>query len=125
MSVFSHFTNNPPDGRPREGAAVDSGYKDTHLERQGMNHSRDEYHQPRFYRDSERGVIFGVCAGIAGSLGWQVWLVRIAALALGGCFPISVVVTYVVAAAIMPQRPLRYCGDGDERTCWQSRRQRS
>ncbi|MGP1609914.1 MAG: PspC domain-containing protein [Burkholderiales bacterium] len=90
-----------------------------------MNRSRDEYHQRRLHRDSERGVVLGVCAGIAESFDWPVWLTRIAALALGWCFPVSVVVAYVVAAVILPQRPLRYCGDGDERSYWQSTRHRS
>ncbi len=90
-----------------------------------MNHSRDEYRQRRLYRDSERGVILGVCAGIAEYFDWPVWLTRGGALALGWCFPVSVVMVYIVAALIMPERPLRYSGDGDERTFWQSGRHRS
>ncbi|MEO7071750.1 MAG: PspC domain-containing protein [Rhodanobacter sp.] len=90
-----------------------------------MNHSRDEYDRRRLFRDSERGVILGVCAGIAECLHWPVWLTRIAALALGWCFPVSVVVAYFIAAVVMPERPLRYHGEGDERSFWQSRRQRS
>ena len=90
-----------------------------------MNDSRDEYRPRRLYRDSERGVILGVCAGIAECFDWPVWLTRVGALALGWFFPVSVVVAYLVAALIMPERPLRYCGDGDERSCWQSRHDRS
>lgn len=90
-----------------------------------MSHSRDENHTRQIYRDSERGVILGVCAGTAERFDWPVWLTRMAALALGWYFPLTVVVAYVVAALIMPQRPLRYSGDGDERACWQSRRHRS
>ncbi|HWU77669.1 MAG TPA: PspC domain-containing protein [Rhodanobacter sp.] len=90
-----------------------------------MNHSRDEYPQRRLYRDSERGVIFGVCAGVAEHFDWPVWLTRAGAIALGWCFPVFVVAAYVVAALIMPERPLRYFGDGDERSYWQSSRHRS
>lgn len=90
-----------------------------------MSHSRDEHHRRQFYRDSERGVIFGVCAGMAERFDLPVWLIRIGVLAVGWCFPVSVVVVYGVAALIMPERPLRYNGHGDERTCWQSRRDRS
>lgn len=86
-----------------------------------MNGSTDDYHQRRLHRDSERGLIFGVCTGIAEGFGWPVWLTRIGALALAWCFPMSTVVAYVVAALVMPQRPLRYCGRGDERSCWQPR----
>lgn len=90
-----------------------------------MNHSRDEYHRRQFYRDSERAVICGVCAGIAERFDWPMWLTRAAAIGLGWCFPIPVAVAYAVAALIMPQRPLRYYGEGDERTFWQSRGQRN
>lgn len=90
-----------------------------------MNHSHDTYRPRRLYRDAERGVILGVCAGIAECFNWPVWLTRVGALVLGWCFPVSVVVAYIVAALIMPERPLRYDGDGDERTFWQSRRHRS
>ena len=90
-----------------------------------MNDSRDEYRSRRLFRNSERGVILGVCAGLADSFDWPLWLTRIAALALGWFFPVTVVVAYGVAALIMPERPLRYCGDGDERSYWQSRRHRS
>ena len=90
-----------------------------------MSRLRDEYPRRPFYRDSERGVILGVCAGIAECFDWPVWLTRIGALALGWCFPVSVLVTYIVAALVMPERPLRYCGNGDERSYWQSRRDRA
>ena len=90
-----------------------------------MNGSADEYHQRRLHRDSERGLILGVCAGIADSFGWPVWLTRVGAVALGWCFPVSTVVAYIVAALVMPERPLRFCGDGDERSYWQSTRHRS
>ena len=90
-----------------------------------MNDSRDEYRRRTLYRDSERGVIHGVCAGIAEHFDWPVWLIRLGTLGLGWLFPVSVVVAYLVAALILPQRPLRYCGEGDERNFWQSRSQRS
>lgn len=88
-----------------------------------MNDSRNEYHQ--LHRDSERAVIAGVCAGIAESFRWPVWLTRVGALALGWLFPMPAVVGYVAAALLLPKRSLRYCGDRDERSFWQSRRHRS
>lgn len=90
-----------------------------------MNGSTDDYHRHRLYRDSERGLIFGVCAGIAEGIGCPAWLTRVGALVLGWCFPVSAVVAYVLAALVMPQRPLRYCGQGDERNCWQPRHHRT
>lgn len=90
-----------------------------------MNDSRNEYHRHQFHRDSERGVIFGVCAGIAEGFQWSLPLTRLVTLALGWFFPLSVAAAYAVAALVMPQRPLRFGGDGDERSFWRSRRQRS
>lgn len=90
-----------------------------------MNDSRKGYWARRIYRDSERGMILGVCAGMAESFGWPVWLTRIVVLALGWYFPVTVVVAYVIGALLMQERPLRFYGDGDERACWQSRRRRS
>lgn len=87
-----------------------------------MNNSRNKYH---LYRNSERGVIFGVCAGIAERFQWSVGLIRLATLALGWLFPASVAVVYVVAALIIRERPLSYCGDDDERNFWQANRRRS
>jgi phage shock protein C len=87
-----------------------------------MNGSSDDYHRHRLHRDSERGLVFGVCAGIAEHFDWPAWVIRIGALALGWYFPTAAVVAYVVAALILPQRPLRYRGAGDERSCWQPRR---
>ena len=90
-----------------------------------MNATRDGDRRRPLHRDSERGLVLGVCTGIAESFDWPVWLTRAGALALGWCFPVSAVVAYVVAALVMPERPLRYCGDGDERSYWQSTRHRS
>jgi phage shock protein PspC (stress-responsive transcriptional regulator) len=95
------------------------------VERKAVNDSRNEYRPRQLYRNSERGLIFGVCAGIAENFQWPVWLTRIGALALGWLFPVSAVVVYVIAALILPKRSLRYCGEGDERSFWQSRSRQS
>lgn len=88
-----------------------------------MNHSDYESRPRRLCRDSERGVILGVCAGIAEYFDWPLWLTRVGTLALGWFFTIPVVIAYFVAALLLPERPLRYYGDGDERNFWQSDRQ--
>lgn len=79
----------------------------------------------RLYRDRERGVILGVCAGIAEYFESPLWLVRLGALVVGWCFTVPAIVAYLVAALVLPQRPLRYFGEGDERAFWQSRGRRS
>lgn len=90
-----------------------------------MNGPDCEVRPRRFYRDSERGVILGVCAGIAERFDWPLWTTRGGALVLAWFFPVPVVIAYLVAAVLMRERPLRYYGDGDERAFWQSRNHRS
>ncbi|MGA9335371.1 MAG: PspC domain-containing protein [Rudaea sp.] len=85
-----------------------------------MNRTRDEYLRRRLYRNPERAVILGVCAGMAEYSGCPTWLTRGGSIALGWFFPIAVVFAYGVAALILPTRPLRFCGEGDERSFWQS-----
>lgn len=45
-----------------------------------MNEDRPK--RRTLYRDKQRGKLFGVCAGIADYLGYEVWLVRIVTVTL-------------------------------------------
>lgn len=90
-----------------------------------MSHADFNERPRRVYRDSERGLILGVCAGLAGFLDCPVWLIRIGAIGIGWFFPIPVGIAYLVAALLMRERPLHYYGQGDERSFWQSRNHRS
>jgi phage shock protein C len=61
----------------------------------------------RLYRSRREGVIAGVCAGLANYFNIDVVIVRIGAV-LGVIFtPLSpfIIVGYIVAAFVMPQRP--------------------
>jgi len=89
-----------------------------------MKHTHCNHPSHRLYRDAERGVILGVCAGIAERFDLPLWLTRIGALAIGWVLTVPAIVAYLVAALLMPERPLHYCGD-DERAFWQSRNRRS
>lgn len=90
-----------------------------------MNRFDSEELPRRLYRDPERRMILGVVAGIAEYFDWPLWLTRVGAVALLWFFVVPVIVAYLVAAVLMRERPLRYYGEGDERTFWQSRRHRS
>lgn len=91
-----------------------------------MNHSDHGESRPcRLYRDPEQGVIRGVCAGIANHFDCPPWLMRIGALALGWFFTVPAIIAYIMATLLIPERPLHYCGDGDERSFWQSGNRRS
>jgi len=46
--------------------------------------------------------------------------VRLTAVALLWFFIVPAVVAYFVAALLMPDRPLRFCGHGDERSFWRA-----
>ncbi|HET7675592.1 MAG TPA: PspC domain-containing protein [Gammaproteobacteria bacterium] len=83
-----------------------------------MNRFDVERPRRRFYRDSERGVILGVCAGLADYFELPVWAVRIVAVVIAWYFPVPTVVAYLIAALLMNDKPLRYCGHAGERTFW-------
>lgn len=84
-----------------------------------MTHHTHETARQRVCRDTENGVILGVCAGLARRFDMPVWLTRLAVLALGWFFPAATLAAYLLAAWLMPPRRLHYCGDGDERRFWQ------
>ena len=83
-----------------------------------MNPSSMTAQRRRFYRDPERGVILGVCAGLADYFELPVWAARITALVCLWFFPAPAVAGYLVAALLMPTKPLRFYGHGGEKTFW-------
>lgn len=72
----------------------------------------------RLYRNSEKSVVFGVCAGIADYFGFDVTIVRVLVV-LGTLFfggPL-VPVAYLILALVLPkdERPYRHdAGDADD-----------
>lgn len=83
----------------------------------------EKYREPnprRLYRDTENGMLAGVCAGIADFFGFSVsatrWVIFI------GCFFMmpAIVICYVIAAFLLPKKPLgMYESEGEERF-WRS-----
>jgi phage shock protein C len=69
----------------------------------------DDYtHSPnphRLYKNKRDGVIAGVCAGLADYFNIDTALVRIGAILLLFFFAPFMVIGYIVAAIVMPQRP--------------------
>ncbi len=86
-------------------------------------HSSADERRP--FRDAERGILLGVCAGLAEYLGCPGWLLRTGALLAGCFFTVPMIVAYLVAAVLLPERPLRYAGPGDEASFWRSAQRRS
>ena len=62
---------------------------------------------PKLSRPREDRKIAGVCAGFARYLGADVTLIRLIAVILLFCPPISGLIAYIVAWIIMPNDPLR------------------
>lgn len=48
--------------------------------------------------------ISGVCAGFAAFYEQPIWLVRAVVVLLAFCFPVAVLVAYIAAALILPER---------------------
>jgi phage shock protein PspC (stress-responsive transcriptional regulator) len=74
-----------------------------------------------FHRDSERGWLLGVCAGLAARLGWDLTVVRLVALL---CLLVATVPTgllYLVVGCLTPAKPLTYYGSREDRL-WRRRR---
>ena len=74
-------------------------------------------HGKGLYKDTEEGILMGVCAGIANYFNFSRNGVRlIVVLSLLFMFW-PTVVAYTIVGLILRHRPLCYCG-GDERGFW-------
>ncbi len=72
--------------------------------RRSDSSSRD-YVPTKLYRNTRRGKISGVCAGIAEYFGWRLSIVRCAALFGLFIFTWPVLVAYVVASIVLEEKP--------------------
>ena len=86
--------------------------------------SRHRERRPWIYRDREAGWLLGVCSGLAGSLGLKVGGVRIVAFVILLIEPLTTTLAYVLAGLLLPERPLRYYGEAEDRL-WNRRRGRA
>ena len=74
----------------------------------------------RLWRDRERGILAGVCAGIADYVGIEPIVVRIVAvLGLIFFFP-PTVIGYVILALALPPKPPALYGSREEEAFWRS-----
>jgi len=75
----------------------------------------------RLYRDPERGVFLGVCAGLADYIGIAVWQVRLATVVLALFFLPQVLVVYLALGVFVKRRPRRpLYRTPDEERFWRS-----
>ncbi|HEX7969383.1 MAG TPA: envelope stress response membrane protein PspC [Stellaceae bacterium] len=72
----------------------------------------------RLYRDTDRGILAGVCAGIADYVGVEPIAVRLATvLGLFFFFPVTVIAYIALAMMLRPKPPMLY-GSRDEEAFW-------
>lgn len=48
--------------------------------------------------------ISGVCAGFAAYYDQPIWVIRVLVVVMALCFPVAVLVAYIAAALILPER---------------------
>ena len=81
-----------------------------------MTSRRREYREGprRLYKDSERGVLLGVCAGVAEFFDFQVNMVRLVTLLSLLIFTIPTLLTYFLLSWLLKDKPLSYHGPDDD-----------
>ena len=79
------------------------------------NHTNTRH---RLWRDTDRGILAGVCAGIADYVGVEPIVVRLAAvLGLVFFFPPTIAAYVILAVALRPKPPALY-SSADEEAFW-------
>ncbi len=74
----------------------------------------------RLYRNPERGLLGGVCAGVADYFGVQPTLVRLAVFVGMFFFAVPLIIGYVVALLILPVRPAQLYRNPEEEAFWRA-----
>jgi phage shock protein C len=75
-------------------------------------------HRYRLWRDRDRGLIAGVCAGIADYVGAEPIVVRIIAVAGLIFFFVPTLIAYIVLALALRPKPPALYATRDEETFW-------
>lgn len=89
----------------------------------GSGHHDDGGPRPsRLYRNTDRGIIFGVCAGLADYFGVSRFLVRILAVIALFMFPPPTLFCYFISALLIPRAPAYPYASDAEREFWRQMR---
>ncbi|NBD95631.1 MAG: envelope stress response membrane protein PspC [Gammaproteobacteria bacterium] len=86
-----------------------------------MNRRRDEHVQPsrnRLYRNKERSVLGGVCAGIADWAGFNLTALRIITVLLAIPFTAVMIIGYIALWILVPKRPINLYRDECDEAFW-------
>lgn len=79
----------------------------------------DNSSRNRLYRNKDRGLLGGVCAGIADWLGFNLTALRVIVVLLAFPFTAVMVIGYVALWILIPKRPRNLYRDADEEQFWQ------
>ena len=73
----------------------------------------------RLYRDSDRGMLFGVCAGVADYFGFRRSAVRWVTVIMSMFMPMTILF-YLALAFLLPRKPGSLYKDPQEEVFWRS-----
>lgn len=91
------------------------------MDRSSPRHSPYESPNPhRLYRNPQRGLLGGVCAGVAEYFGVQPALVRLAVLVGMLFFAPPLMIAYVIAVIALPIRPAELYRNPEEEAFWRT-----
>jgi phage shock protein C len=82
------------------------------------NNSNNGGHRFRLWRDTDRGIVAGVCAGIADYLGIEPIIVRLAAVVGLVVFFVPTIIGYVILAVALRPKPPALFESRDEEAFW-------
>lgn len=88
-----------------------------------MNQDRYEsVHRNRLYRNRKRGILAGVCAGIADWTGFNLTALRVIVVLLAIPFTPTIVIGYLLMALLVPVAPDNLYRDEDDEQFWRETR---
>ncbi|MDJ0806382.1 MAG: envelope stress response membrane protein PspC [Gammaproteobacteria bacterium] len=88
-----------------------------------MKRPTSQFSNPnRLYRDTQNEMIAGVCAGIADYFGVSVNVVRVITVIIGLIYSVPMFIIYLLAAWLIPEKPVDLYKDQDDEDFWRSYR---
>jgi phage shock protein C len=84
--------------------------------------TRDHYDRNRLYRNKQRGLLTGVCAGIADWTGFNLTALRVAVILLTLPFTAVMIIGYIALSLLLPVAPDNLYADEQEAEFWRETR---
>jgi len=84
--------------------------------------TRNHFDRNRLYRNKQRGLFAGVCAGIADWTGFNLTALRVAVILLTIPFTAVMIIGYILLALLLPVAPDNLYADEQEAEFWRETR---